>query len=96
MNFISIKFEFGEIIYRFSLNILLEKFIFYVDWDHGLDFTLNKRLESCMRGIWTTIMPDILVLKESNIILGSGLACNTPSRSTDWISWIRADSSKLE
>ena len=51
MNFISIKFEFGEIIYRFSLNILLEKFIFYVDGDHGLDFTLNKRLESCMRGI---------------------------------------------
>ena len=96
MNFISIKFEFGEIIYRFSLNILLEKFIFYVDWDHGLDFALNKRLDSCIRGIGTTITPEILVLKESNIILGSGLACNTPSRSIDRISWTRVDSSELE
>ena len=94
MNFISIKFEFGEIIYRFSLNILLEKFIFYVDWDQL--FAHNKRLESCMRGIGTTIMPEILVLKESNIILGSGLACNTPSRSIDLISWTRVDSSELE
>ena len=49
-----------------------------------------------MRGIGTTIMPEIPVLKESNIILGSGLACNTPSRSIDWISWTRVDSSELE
>ena len=41
-------------------------------------------------------MSEILVWKESNITLGSGLACNTPFKSTDWISWIRADSSKLE
>ena len=46
MNFISVKFEFGVIIYRPSWNILLEKFIFYVDESlkvvviHGLDFIL--------------------------------------------------------